>query len=255
MAAAPRAPRIAIARLRDLALLPALVVLVIIGAVVSPVFLSPANITTILTSSAALALVVLAESLIIITGKFDLSLESTFGFAPAIGAMVVLPAANFGFGFELPTFVGILVVLVVGGLVGFLNGFMVVRPAPERLHRHAGDADHPARHAGRGDQRPDAFRPARRLLRADDRDPVRPAARGLARRARLRRRRPRPALPSSRPRALRDRRQSRGGARRRHPGRAHHLGRLRARRRPRRDRRPGDHRLCRGDQRQPGQRA
>ena len=122
----PSAGRVAIARLRDLALLPALVVLIIVGTVVSPVFLSQANITTILTSSAALALVVLAESLIIITGKFDLSLESTVGFAPAIGAMVVLPAANFGFGLELPTALGILIVLAVGAAIGFVNGFMVV---------------------------------------------------------------------------------------------------------------------------------
>lgn len=123
---ATSAGRIAIARLRDLALLPALVVLIIVGTVVSPVFLSQANITTILTSSAALALVVLAESLIIITGKFDLSLESTVGFAPAIGAMVVLPAANFGFGLELPTALGVFIVLAVGAAIGFVNGFMVV---------------------------------------------------------------------------------------------------------------------------------
>jgi simple sugar transport system permease protein len=123
---APSAGRIAIARLRDLALLPALVVLIIVGTVVSPVFMSQANITTILTSSAALALVVLAESLIIITGKFDLSLESTVGFAPAIGAMVVLPAADFGFGLEFPTALGILIVLAVGAAIGFVNGFMVV---------------------------------------------------------------------------------------------------------------------------------
>ena len=123
----PTAGKIVIARLLDLALLPALAVLVIIGAIVSPVFLTSGNINTILTSSAALALVVLAESLVIITGKFDLSLESIYGFAPAIGAMVVVPAANFGFGLELPTWVGILVVLLVGGLVGFINGFLVVR--------------------------------------------------------------------------------------------------------------------------------
>jgi simple sugar transport system permease protein len=122
----PSTGKLAIARLRDLALLPALVFLIIVGSFVSPVFLNQNNITTILTSSAALALVVLAESLIIITGKFDLSLESIYGFAPAIGAMVVLPAAQFGFGFELPTAVGILVVLLVGGAVGFINGFMVV---------------------------------------------------------------------------------------------------------------------------------
>lgn len=124
--AQPSMRQLALVRLRDLALLPALVVLIVIGAFVSPVFLNQANITTILTSSAALALVVLAESLIIITGRFDLSLESTVGIAPAIGAMVVLPAASFGFGLELPTSVGVLVVVLIGALIGFANGFMVV---------------------------------------------------------------------------------------------------------------------------------
>ncbi|WP_029075354.1 ABC transporter permease [Kaistia adipata] len=114
-------------RLHDLALLPALVILIIIGAFISPAFLTHGNINTILTSSAALALVVLAESLIIITGKFDLSLESTAGFAPAIGALLVLPVANNGFGVELPTFVGILIVLGVGALIGLVNGILVVR--------------------------------------------------------------------------------------------------------------------------------
>ncbi|MBN8999221.1 MAG: ABC transporter permease [Rhizobiales bacterium] len=114
-------------RIRDLALLPALLVLVVVGAMVSPAFLTQANITTILTSSAALALVVLAESLIIITGKFDLSLESTAGFAPALGALVVLPVASNGFGLELPTVVGMLLILAVGAIVGFINGFLIVR--------------------------------------------------------------------------------------------------------------------------------
>ena len=116
-----------LARLRDLALLPALAVLLVIGSIISPVFRASGNINTILTSSAALALVVFAESLVIITGKFDLSLESIYGIAPAIGAMVVLAAEGFGFGFEWPTAIGILTVLVVGGLVGFINGFMVVK--------------------------------------------------------------------------------------------------------------------------------
>jgi simple sugar transport system permease protein len=126
---APAVPlrRILLGRLRDLALLPALAILVIVGTFVSPAFLTSANITTIVASSAALALVVLAESLIIITGKFDLSLESIVGFAPAMGAMVVAPAANYGLGLEWPTWVGLLLVLVVGGLVGLLNGLMVVK--------------------------------------------------------------------------------------------------------------------------------
>ncbi len=119
--AAPAAARVppslgssAMARLRDLALLPALALLILIGSLVSPVFLTQGNMTTILTSSAALAMVVLAESLVIITGKFDLSLESTFGFAPAVAALSVLPAANFGFGTDLPTWLGLVVVLARG---------------------------------------------------------------------------------------------------------------------------------------------
>ena len=54
--------------------------------------------------------------------------------------------------------------LVVGGLIGFINGFMVVK-LDERLHRDARDADHPARHAGRRDARADLVRPARRVFR------------------------------------------------------------------------------------------
>lgn len=126
-AGAKPAQRRPMIRLHDLALLPALLILIVIGAFISPAFLTQGNVNTILTSSAALALVVLAESLIIITGKFDLSLESTAGFAPAIGALLVLPVANNGFGVELPTFVGILIVLGVGALIGLINGILVVR--------------------------------------------------------------------------------------------------------------------------------
>jgi simple sugar transport system permease protein len=100
--AAARAPRFNLARLRDFALIPALVILFVLGAFVSPSFLTEANLISILGASAALALVVLAESLIIITGKFDLSVESTVGIAPAVGAMLVIPAASGGFGTEWP---------------------------------------------------------------------------------------------------------------------------------------------------------
>src|ERR1700685_1059429 len=82
---AQRTSVIALARLRDLALLPALAVLLVIGSIISPVFLTSGNINTILTSSAALALVVLAESLVIITGKFYFSLGGVYGTDAPIG--------------------------------------------------------------------------------------------------------------------------------------------------------------------------
>ena len=114
-------------RLRDFALIPALIILFVLGAFVSPSFLTQSNLISILGASAALALVVLAESLIIITGKFDLSVESTVGIAPAVGAMLVIPAASAGFGTEWPVAMGLLAIVAVGALTGFINGFLVVK--------------------------------------------------------------------------------------------------------------------------------
>ncbi|SMG58638.1 ABC transporter permease [Paraburkholderia susongensis] len=119
--------RFELARLRDLALVPALALLIVIGAFVSPSFLTRANLISVLGASAALALVVLAESLIVLTGKFDLSLESTVGIAPAVGAMLVMPAASAGFGTQWPAAAGLLAIVAVGAVIGLINGFLVVR--------------------------------------------------------------------------------------------------------------------------------
>ncbi|MGC0335958.1 hypothetical protein RKD20_000992 [Streptomyces sp. SLBN-8D4] len=70
-------------RARELALVPALLLLMVLGAFVNDSFLTERNLISILGASAALAMVVLAESLVLITGKFDLSLESVVGIAPA----------------------------------------------------------------------------------------------------------------------------------------------------------------------------
>lgn len=123
----PAARRLALHRLRDYALVPALALLFLLGALTSPSFLTPANLVSILGASAALALVVLAESLIIIAGKFDLSVESTVGIAPAVGAMLVIPAASGGFGTEWPVAAGLLAIAAVGACTGFINGLLVVR--------------------------------------------------------------------------------------------------------------------------------
>lgn len=113
--------------LRELALVPALIVLIIIGAFVNDSFLTVGNLISVLGASAALALVVLGESLVLITGKFDLSVEATVGLAPALGAMLVIPVVSAGFGTELPTFVGILVVLLVGAVIGVVNAFLIIK--------------------------------------------------------------------------------------------------------------------------------
>ncbi|WP_055564994.1 ABC transporter permease [Streptomyces atriruber] len=114
-------------RARELALVPALLLLILLGALVNDSFLTERNLISILGASAALAMVVLAESLVLITGKFDLSLESVVGIAPAVGALLVLPAAQAGFGTDLPAAVGILAIVLVGAAIGAFNGVLVVK--------------------------------------------------------------------------------------------------------------------------------
>ncbi|MFF0964836.1 ABC transporter permease [Streptomyces sp. NPDC003703] len=123
---AGRARAVLLRRARELALVPALLLLIVLGAVVNDSFLTERNLISVLGSSAALAMVVLAESLVLITGKFDLSLESVVGIAPAVGALLVLPAAQSGWGTELAAPLALLAILAAGAVIGAFNGILVV---------------------------------------------------------------------------------------------------------------------------------
>ena len=61
--------------LREVALLPVLVLLLVVGTVVSPVFLTVSNMAGIGQQISALGVVVVGESLILMIGGMDLSLE------------------------------------------------------------------------------------------------------------------------------------------------------------------------------------
>lgn len=90
---APRpATRLKLGRLRDLALIPPIIALLVIGYLIKPdVFLSQSYLVdTVLKYQSELALVVLAEALVLIVGKFDLSLESVVGIAPAVAIFLVV---------------------------------------------------------------------------------------------------------------------------------------------------------------------
>lgn len=113
--------------LRELGMIPAIAVAVIVGAIVSPVFLSSQNVVNILQQSAELSVVVIAQALIVISGRFDLSQESVVGFAPMIAAWVVVPAASGGLGLGLPPALGLIILFAVGAVIGAVNGLLVVR--------------------------------------------------------------------------------------------------------------------------------
>ena len=89
--AVPTARRFDLARYRDLSLVPVLLVLGVIGFVVSPAFLTSDNLRGVGQQATELSLLVLAEALVLIAGRMDLSLESTIGVAPVIAVWLVLP--------------------------------------------------------------------------------------------------------------------------------------------------------------------
>jgi simple sugar transport system permease protein len=113
--------------LREVALLPVLILLIIVGWLVSPAFLTVSNFAGIGQQSSALGVVVVGESLILLIGGMDLSLESTFGLAPMVAAWLIVPVAAYGNGADLSPYLGIVVLLVVGAAVGLLNGVLIVK--------------------------------------------------------------------------------------------------------------------------------
>jgi simple sugar transport system permease protein len=113
--------------LREVALLPVLALLLIVGTVVSPVFFTVSNFSGIGEQSSALGVVVVGESLILMIGGMDLSLESTYGLAPMVAAWLIVPVAAFGNGADLSPYLGIVVLLAVGAAVGLLNGLLIVK--------------------------------------------------------------------------------------------------------------------------------
>jgi simple sugar transport system permease protein len=113
---------------QQLALIPVLFVVFIVGSFVHKAFLTPNNIVmNILQHSAVLGVLVFAETLILITGNFDLSIESTAALAPMVAGWLISPTTMGGLGLEIPAFLYISVVIVVGAIIGIINGILVVK--------------------------------------------------------------------------------------------------------------------------------
>src|SRR5260221_1724955 len=99
---------------RGFALAPALVVLFVVGIFTSPAFFTTANFSNTAQFSAALGMVVVAESLILLTGSFDLSLQSIYGLAPMIGAWLIVPNDGQRLGTHWKPAISIITVLSTG---------------------------------------------------------------------------------------------------------------------------------------------
>jgi simple sugar transport system permease protein len=121
----PARGAIAVAKLRDLALIPAIVVICVIGQLVNPVFLRYDNLINVLQTMSEIALLVLAQTIVLVVGRMDLSLESTFGLAPGIAAYLTISGGQ-GLGL-LPGAWAIPVTLAVGVVIGAVNAVLIVR--------------------------------------------------------------------------------------------------------------------------------
>lgn len=100
------------------------VLLLIIAFITVPNFFEPSNLVNLLTQSSVLALLTLAETICLIAGYFDLSIESILIFSAVFAAWLITthPAAS---GLEVNPVLGILLLLLAGTVVGALNGFLI----------------------------------------------------------------------------------------------------------------------------------
>jgi simple sugar transport system permease protein len=120
-------PRVRLARLRDFALIPPIIAIAIVGQIVNPVFLHADNLINVLQTMSEVGLLVLAQTLVLLVGKMDLSLESTFGLAPGIAAWLIAPVGvAHGLGLVGNVW-AIPITLLAGVLIGLANALLIVR--------------------------------------------------------------------------------------------------------------------------------
>jgi simple sugar transport system permease protein len=90
-------------------------------------FLTPVNITNILSAAAPLGVLVVGQALVLISGNFDLSTESTLGLTALLGVWLIVPAAApfWGGGVLLHPLLSIGGVLALGALIGYAIGALI----------------------------------------------------------------------------------------------------------------------------------
>ncbi len=108
-----------------------LIVLWIALGFASPYFFSPANIITLVLQTSILVLVAMGEAFTMLTGGIDLSVGSVVALTGALAAGLAAQSSSLSSGTlagqGLPPLLAILLALAAGGLVGAVNGLLVVR--------------------------------------------------------------------------------------------------------------------------------
>jgi simple sugar transport system permease protein len=103
-----------------------LIIGIIIFAIRIPVFFTLGNLLNVLLNSSTLGILVLAETLVLLTGHFDLSIESTVGFTAMLAAWL-MGTGEFSSRLGLNPILSIIIMIAVGTLIGLFNGIFVVK--------------------------------------------------------------------------------------------------------------------------------
>lgn len=99
-----------------------LVILILCGWMYEPRFVSSMNLLNIISHTAPLAMMVFGLSLLLMIGRIDLSMESTFAIAPIVANLLVMRWWG-----GLPDFLSIPICIGVGCLIGYFNGYLSVK--------------------------------------------------------------------------------------------------------------------------------
>lgn len=106
-----------------------IVLIAIFFALRAPGFVSGVNFVNLLLHASVLGLLVIGQSICLLSGNFDLSIEGNIQLVAVFAAWMMVPAGGFGGGggLVLSPLAVIPIVLVIGSVVGVLNGLMITR--------------------------------------------------------------------------------------------------------------------------------
>jgi ribose/xylose/arabinose/galactoside ABC-type transport system permease subunit len=96
-------------------------------------YLAPSNLVNILVHASVLGVLTIGQTLCLLSGNFDLSAEGTLSLVIVLAAWLMLPyraatmAQAGGVGWELSPFIVVPIMIVVGLLVGLINGTLISR--------------------------------------------------------------------------------------------------------------------------------
>jgi ribose transport system permease protein len=107
--------------LGDLAMLPALIVLIVVLNAMTDGLLTSSNLINVLSQSAVVAIAAIGATFVIVTGGIDLSTGSVIGASGVAGAWIITSSGNLAAGIAAGLATGTLIGLAVGMVVARLN--------------------------------------------------------------------------------------------------------------------------------------